>query len=216
MRYSKKGFNRIYKDVPIPEDEIEFLKELAIKYDVKDDNGKYSYELVYDMVLFHNDYVFKYLSTPNVIEKLYTPYATFRPRIRYIRAKALNRNKVSDFDRLLDYVNWHNSILDITRKQNIHIDFSQYIECPSNSDIMNLDVIKEKKVYEKKPAITYANFMYKAVSIKSGNHAGKKGIIIKVYEKGKCLVKVIDEVEPIFTSIGNLNLITNLESNIMY
>jgi hypothetical protein len=157
-------------------------REIAIKNNIKDDTGKYSFEEVKFIVNLHNEYTYRYMRTKGVFKKLKTLFGTYTLRLRRLRTLIRKKNK----DTVNDYIDIYNSVM--AYKTNIltsklkdkEIKFR--MDCIEGVDIENSDVLlinkptPIKKEYSPSPKKVYFN---KIVEIISGEHLSKKGLAIE-------------------------------------
>jgi len=206
-RKSSKKFDKLYK-INESHPDIKFLKELAVELDIKDGNGEYSVQKVYEPIIMTQRYIHKYLNSESNYYPLITPFGTFKPKLKALKYKALNKRNDLKGLRHEKYVDWYNNMVDYMKlkQKSYHKFIYDYIDCPDIT--IDDDIIKSEK--ETQCDAQYKKVLYKGVRVMNGKHKGKEGIVIGRALVSKCMVKVIDEPKPIIVLLNNVILLTDI------
>ena len=216
-KYKKITKRRIlYKEMKTNEEDEILFKELAVKHDIKDENGIYSADMVRNMVSFMADAINSYLSTPGNYLPLRTPMGIYVPKLKNIRKRIHSGHTDITINEAEKYTDWYNNYCDIIRYRHKFRDEENsvpYLECPNEEflaeEITNHNfAISEKKSNRKDLIELKRKYLYKAVQINSGRNKGVMGIIVKV-EKDKVVVRISTN-QVFYEKYNNVNLLSNL------
>lgn len=187
----------------------EIARQIAVKNNIKDDKGKYSYEEVKFIINLHNEYVYKYLRTKGVFKKLKTLFGTYTIRLRRLKTLINKRNK----ETVNDYIDIYNATM--AYKTNVMTsklkdrDIKFRMDCINHINVDHTNVENDslsnniepiKKEYIPPVKKIYFN---KIVEIINGEHLTKKGLVIEENSTSAYL-RLLETGEKIKTLKSNL------------